>query len=76
LESSALLRRAEAVNVRMLEENERHRCMLDRLFHRDRGQGLVEYALIIVMVALVVIGILVLLGPAIGSIFSNIKNAL
>ncbi len=50
--------------------------MLDRLFHRERGQGLVEYALIIALVAVVVIGILILLGPAIGSIFSNIKNAL
>jgi pilus assembly protein Flp/PilA len=50
--------------------------MLDRLFHRDRGQGLVEYALIIALVAIVVIGILILLGPAIGSIFSNIKQAL
>ncbi len=50
--------------------------MLDRLFHRDRGQGLVEYALIIALVAVVVIGILILLGPAIGSIFSNIKNQL
>jgi pilus assembly protein Flp/PilA len=50
--------------------------MLDRLFHRDRGQGLVEYALIIALVAVVVIGILILLGPAIGSIFSNIKQNL
>jgi pilus assembly protein Flp/PilA len=50
--------------------------MLDRLFQRERGQGLVEYALILALVAIVVIGILVLLGPAIGSIFSNIKNSL
>ena len=50
--------------------------MLEHLFHRDRGQGLVEYALIIALVAVVVIGILILLGPAIGSIFSNIANAL
>lgn len=50
--------------------------MLDRLFHRDRGQGLVEYALIIALVAVVVIGILILLGPAIGSIFSNIQKNL
>jgi pilus assembly protein Flp/PilA len=50
--------------------------MLDRLFRREPGQGLVEYALIIALVAIVVIGILILLGPAIGSIFSNIKNAL
>jgi pilus assembly protein Flp/PilA len=50
--------------------------MLERLFHRDQGQGLVEYALIIALVAVVVIGILILLGPAIGSIFSQIKNSL
>ncbi len=36
------------------------------------GQGLVEYALILVLVAVVVIVILSLLGPAIGNIFSNI----
>ena len=50
--------------------------MLGCLFRRQRGQGLVEYALIIALVAVVVIGILILLGPAIGSIFSNIANAL
>ena len=42
---------------------------------REEGQGLVEYALILVLVAVVVIVILSLLGPAIGNIFSNIvKN--
>ncbi|MBC8097800.1 MAG: Flp family type IVb pilin [Armatimonadetes bacterium] len=39
---------------------------------REEGQGLVEYALILVLVAVVVIVILSLLGPAIGNIFSNI----
>ena len=38
----------------------------------ERGQGLVEYALILVLVGVVVIVILSLLGPAIGNIFSNI----
>ncbi len=42
----------------------------------QRGQGLVEYALIMTFVALVVISILVLLGPAIGSVFSNIRAGL
>ncbi|MEW6178930.1 MAG: pilus assembly protein [Chloroflexota bacterium] len=36
------------------------------------GQGLVEYALIMMLVALAVIIILALLGPAIGNMFSNI----
>jgi pilus assembly protein Flp/PilA len=38
----------------------------------EKGQGLVEYALILVLVAIVVIAILTLLGPAIGAVFSNI----
>jgi pilus assembly protein Flp/PilA len=42
----------------------------------EDGQGLVEYALILVLVAVVVIVILALLGPAIGNIFSNIISAL
>ncbi len=40
----------------------------------EEGQGLVEYALILVLVAIVVIVILALLGPAIGNIFSNIYS--
>jgi pilus assembly protein Flp/PilA len=41
----------------------------------EEGQGLVEYALILVLVAVVVIIILTLLGPAIGNVFSNIYNS-
>ena len=36
------------------------------------GQGLVEYALILVLVALVVIVVLLILGPTIGNTFSDI----
>jgi pilus assembly protein Flp/PilA len=42
----------------------------------EKGQGLVEYALILVLVAVVVIVILALLGPAIGNIFSNIVSSI
>lgn len=38
----------------------------------EYGQGFVEYALIMLLVALAVIIILALLGPAIGNLFSNI----
>jgi pilus assembly protein Flp/PilA len=41
-----------------------------------KGQGLVEYALIIVLVAIVVIAILLLLGPSIGDIFTSIVEVL
>lgn len=50
--------------------------MLDRLFSRGRGQGLVEYALIIALVSVVVIAALVLLGPRIASIFKGVSNNL
>jgi pilus assembly protein Flp/PilA len=42
----------------------------------QKGQGLVEYSLIIALVAIVVIAILVLMGPQIGQIFSKITNGL
>lgn len=41
---------------------------------KEKGQGLVEYALILVLIAVVVIVILALMGPAIGNVFSNIVN--
>jgi pilus assembly protein Flp/PilA len=43
---------------------------------QEGGQGLVEYALILVFVALVVVVVLALLGPAIGSTFSNLVSNL
>jgi pilus assembly protein Flp/PilA len=41
---------------------------------REEGQGLVEYALILVLVAVVVIAILSVLGPQIGLVFSNVSD--
>jgi len=43
---------------------------------KEKGQGLVEYALILVLVAIVVIAALLLLGPVIGNLFSTINNSL
>ncbi len=43
---------------------------------KERGQGLVEYALILVLVAIVVIAALIILGPIIGNAFSTINNSL
>jgi len=44
--------------------------------YSESGQGLVEYALILVLVALVVIVVLSLLGPSIGNVFSNVVDKL
>lgn len=43
---------------------------------REEGQGLVEYALILVLVAIVVIVILSILGPTIANVFSSVTSAL
>ncbi len=45
-------------------------------FHREEGQGLVEYALILVLVALVVIAALILLGGRIGNVFGTVNSSL
>ena len=43
---------------------------------RQEGQGMVEYALILVLVSIVVIVILLTMGGQIGNVFSNIVVAL
>jgi pilus assembly protein Flp/PilA len=43
---------------------------------KEQGQGLVEYAIILVLVALVVIAVVRLLGPKIGNTFSSINSSL
>ena len=41
---------------------------------REKGQGLVEYALILVLVAIVVIGVLTIMGGKITNAFQDIIN--
>jgi pilus assembly protein Flp/PilA len=41
---------------------------------REDGQTLAEYAMILALIALVVIGAVILLGGTISSIFSSINN--
>lgn len=43
---------------------------------REEGQGLVEYALILVLIAIIVIAVLTLLGPEVANIFSTILGAI
>jgi pilus assembly protein Flp/PilA len=43
---------------------------------KEKGQGLVEYALILVLVAVVVIAVLLLLGPIIGNVFTKSNSSL
>jgi pilus assembly protein Flp/PilA len=43
---------------------------------RTRGQGLVEYALLIVFIVLVVFVVLVVFGPVIGNVFSKLNSSM
>ncbi len=43
---------------------------------KEKGQGLVEYALILVLVVIVVIAVLMILGPMIGNVFSTVNTKL
>jgi pilus assembly protein Flp/PilA len=50
--------------------------MVRSFFSKEGGQGLVEYALILVLIAIVVIGILTLLGGKVSQVFSQINSGL
>lgn len=50
--------------------------MLRSFFAKEEGQGLVEYALILVLIAVVVIAVLTLLGGSVRSVFERINEGL
>jgi pilus assembly protein Flp/PilA len=48
----------------------------DRVAHREEGQGLVEYALILVLVSIAAIATLGPLGTTIAGVFTTITGSL
>jgi pilus assembly protein Flp/PilA len=46
------------------------------VLRRDEGQGMVEYALILVLIAVVVIAVLIVLGNQVQNVFCNISGGL
>jgi pilus assembly protein Flp/PilA len=42
----------------------------------EKGQGLVEYAIILALVAIIVIAVMRLLGPKVGNTFSTISSSI
>ncbi len=47
---------------------------LKSLVSNKKGQGMVEYGLIISLIAVAVIAALVILGPKIANLFNNVSN--
>ena len=43
---------------------------------REDGQGMVEYALILVLIAVVVIAVLIVVGNQVQNVFCNISGAI
>ncbi len=50
--------------------------MVRSFFAKEEGQGLVEYALILVLIAIVVIAVLSVLGGKVRNAFSSINSGL
>jgi pilus assembly protein Flp/PilA len=42
----------------------------------EQGQSLLEYALILILVAIIVLIVIYLFGPAIGNLYSNIIQSI
>jgi pilus assembly protein Flp/PilA len=42
----------------------------------ENGQGLVEYALILILVAMIVLVIMAVFGQAVGNMFSNVVSGI
>lgn len=40
---------------------------------KERGQGLMEYGLVLILVAMAIVAILTLVGPQIGNMYSRIN---
>ena len=50
--------------------------MLRSFFAKEEGQGLVEYALILALIAIVVIGVLTLLGKGVNAKLNTVQTEL
>lgn len=50
--------------------------MLRAFFVHEVAQGLVEYALILVMIAIVVLGVMTILGRRVSQVFSTVNSGL
>jgi pilus assembly protein Flp/PilA len=54
----------------------RARGVLARLFDREEGQDMVEYALLAALISIAAIAIIILVGPEIKNLFQDVINGL
>jgi len=60
----------------ILEVSERLSGLVKRARTREDGQGLVEYALILMLIAIVVVVVVSTLGHTVNNVFSNVSGGL
>jgi pilus assembly protein Flp/PilA len=46
------------------------------VYNQQKGQGMTEYGLVIMLVGIIVVIILWIMGPAVANLFSNIVNSI
>ena len=60
----------------MIKEKVKMKNLVNAFLNEESGQGLVEYGLILALIALVVIAILKTVGNKLNNTFNSIQNAL
>jgi pilus assembly protein Flp/PilA len=66
--------RSWIAGLQTVDVSPRGRNRVDR--GAERGQGMVEYALVLVLIAVVVIVIIGVVGAQVNNVFSNISNGM
>jgi pilus assembly protein Flp/PilA len=70
-------RRKDTINSQSLPDGLNGRKeVMSLLFAKENGQGLLEYGLILVLVAVVVIAAITVLGPVIGNLFTKVNSSI
>lgn len=50
--------------------------LVERLFNREEGQDMIEYALLAALISIVAIAIIILVGPYLKDLFQDVVNGL
>lgn len=50
--------------------------MLKKLFRDERGEDMIEYALLAAFISIAAVAMIKLIGPILVTLFTNVKNAL
>lgn len=58
-----------------MEEEETMNQILDRLIHQDQGQDIAEYAVMLAVILVIVVGTIRLIGSNANTVFSQVASS-